>query len=167
MVLLIRYTCAFLENNQEFLLLKRSPTKDVNPNFWSGVGGKIEAEEHNNPYAACLREIQEETGIAPTQLEDLTLRYIIVRRHGNVIRESNVYFGKTTTRDFVDSPEGTLQWVSKEKLGEMEFTATFVEMIRHYLSPLAEEDQIMVGVAQKVDGGFQMNWSKLESFEGE
>ena len=54
---------AFLKNNDRYLLIKRSPEKEIAPNVWSCIGGHMEKEEINDPLVTCLREIEEETGI--------------------------------------------------------------------------------------------------------
>lgn len=43
------------------LLLKRAEDKKIDPNMYSGIGGKVEPRE--DFYSALLREIEEETGL--------------------------------------------------------------------------------------------------------
>jgi len=50
-----------VERNEKFLVLKRSADKDLAPNSWEPVTGRLEEEE--NPRDGILREIQEETRI--------------------------------------------------------------------------------------------------------
>jgi len=164
LVRLINYTCAFLENDGCFLLIKRAPDRDVNPNFWSGIGGKIEPGEINDPFSACVREIKEETGITGNSIEDLKLRYIIIRRHKDVIRQSYIYFGKVNTKSIADTGEGTLYWIPKEELMHKQYTSTYKKMIEHYLSSDADDNTIFVGVAESVGGKLKMCWSKVEDF---
>jgi len=167
LVTLINYTCAFLENDGYFLLIKRASNRDVNPNFWSGIGGKIEPSEINDPYSACVREIKEETGITSKNIEELTLRYIIIRKHKDVIRQSYIYFGKVNTKSFMDTmdtDEGTLYWIPKGELMYKQYTSTFAKMIKHYLSSDADVNGIFVGIAESIDGKLKMCWSKVEDF---
>ena len=67
---------AFLINDNRYLLLKRSSTRSIAPNLWSCVGGHMENHEINNPLEACIREIDEETGIKKENIFELKLRYI-------------------------------------------------------------------------------------------
>jgi 8-oxo-dGTP diphosphatase len=163
-VTLKNYICAFLENDGCFLLMKRAPNREVNPNFWSGVGGKIEPCEINDPYSACVREIKEETGITNNNIENLKLRYIIIRKHKDVIRQSYIYFGKVNTKSFMNTDEGTLYWIAKEELKRKHYTSTYTKMIEHYLSSDADDNNIFIGVAESVDGKLEMCWSEVEDF---
>ena len=162
LVTLKNYSCAFLENGGYFLLIKRAPNREINPDVWSGVGGKIEPCEINDPYSACVREIKEETGITSNNIENLTLRYIIIRKHNDVIRQSYIYFGKANTKSFVDTDEGTLYWIPKEELKKKQYTSTYAKMIEHYLSSDADDNNVFIGIAENVDGKLNMCWSKLE-----
>lgn len=54
----LRYTLCFLTRADRVLLLHRR--RPPNQGLWNGVGGRLEPGE--TPLAACLREVQEETG---------------------------------------------------------------------------------------------------------
>jgi 8-oxo-dGTP diphosphatase len=53
---------AFLKRGDDYLLMKRADNRKIALGVWSAVGGKLEPYELNDPQAACLREVQEETG---------------------------------------------------------------------------------------------------------
>ena len=53
---------AILRCNGKFLLLKRAGNKEVDPDIYSGVGGKVEPGE--SFLEAIVREVKEETGLA-------------------------------------------------------------------------------------------------------
>ena len=80
MITLTNYVAAFLENNNQYLLMKCAINRKINPGYWSGVGGHIEKHEINDPLAACYREIEEESGITRDKIVSLDLMYIITRR---------------------------------------------------------------------------------------
>jgi 8-oxo-dGTP diphosphatase len=153
-----------LENVGCFLLIKRTHKRDVKPNFWSGIGGKIEPGGINDPYSACVREIKEETGITSKNIEELKLRYIIIRKRKDVIWQSYIYFGKVKTKSFTDTDEGTFYWIPKEELMYKQYTSTYTKMIEHYLSSDADANNIFVGIAESVDGKLKMCWSKVGDF---
>lgn len=96
--------------------MKRGDEVKIMPGFWSGVGGHLECEEINNPRAACLREIYEETGIRENQISDLKLKYIVLRRWFDEIVINYMYFGKTITSHVIENDEGTLHWVNKDSV---------------------------------------------------
>jgi 8-oxo-dGTP diphosphatase len=54
----LRYTLCFLTRADSVLMLHRR--QPPNQGLWNGVGGRVEPGEP--PLAACLREVQEETG---------------------------------------------------------------------------------------------------------
>ena len=52
---------AVIEKNNKFLVLKRSPEKDFEPNMWETVTGRLESDE--SPVKGILREVEEETSL--------------------------------------------------------------------------------------------------------
>jgi mutator protein MutT len=49
---------ALIEKDNQFLVLKRSPEKDVGANLWEFITGRLEEEE--DPAIGVLREVEEE-----------------------------------------------------------------------------------------------------------
>ena len=155
---------AFLKNGTKYLLMKRSPNRNIAPNLWSCIGGHMEKDELNNPLEACFREIQEETGIKRENIFNIKLRYLVIRQYNNIIRQNYVYFGDTDIMEYINTEEGTLHWVNEEDLLTKEYTKTYTEMVKHYLKNKNYE-KIIVGVAGKELNGLKMNWSILDDFE--
>ncbi|HUT82231.1 MAG TPA: NUDIX domain-containing protein [Candidatus Bathyarchaeia archaeon] len=52
---------AFIEKSEKFLILKRSPDKDVGANLWEGVTGRL--EEGEDPELGIIREVLEEVNL--------------------------------------------------------------------------------------------------------
>ncbi|MCL2409375.1 MAG: NUDIX domain-containing protein [Oscillospiraceae bacterium] len=156
---------AFLKHDGKYLLMKRSPERKHFPNIWSGVGGGVEPHEMDNPKLACLREIYEETGISEKQIFNLELRYIIIRRAKDLIRQSYIYFGETDTTDFIDTDEGMLYWIEENQLLNREFSKTYGEMLKHYTCTPDEKGRVVVGVVGNEDGNLRISWSVVEDFE--
>jgi len=155
---------AFLVRDGNYLLINRSMQKEVAPGVWSGVGGKFEQYELNDPKAACLREIEEETGITHEHIFNLTLRYIIIRRYRNTIRQSYIYFGNTDIESVADTDEGELVWVCQNDLLNRTYTKTFELMLRHF-TKTPDNGCVIVGVAENDNGQCRMNWSSAEDFD--
>jgi 8-oxo-dGTP diphosphatase len=127
---------AFLKNDGHYLLMKRSPERKIAPNVWSCIGGHMETYELNDPIKTCLREIKEETGITEGHIYNLRLRYIIIRRYKNTIRQNYIYFGETNRKEVINTEEGTLHWISEKDLLKREYTKTYTEMMKHYMNTL-------------------------------
>lgn len=126
-------TGAFLLNNDEVLMLKRSKNKKIAPGLWSCVGGHVEPHEHCSPEHSCLREIEEETGISRIDIENLTLRYILLRRIEDELRQHYIFFGETKTRTISSCNEGELHWVKLPELGDLQMSLSLKLMYEHYL----------------------------------
>ncbi|MFX1510970.1 MAG: NUDIX domain-containing protein [Promethearchaeota archaeon] len=62
-----------IEKDERFLILKRSPTKDFEPNHWEVVTGRFEEEE--TPDAGILREIEEETTLKAEVIMPVTTSF--------------------------------------------------------------------------------------------
>ena len=156
---------AFLKNKGKYLLMLRSSNRKIAPNVWSCIGGHMEAGELNDPMETCLREINEETGIARENIYNLKLRYIIIRLLKNTIRQNYIYFGETDITELAETEEGTLHWIGENELPEREFTKTYTEMMRHFIETPDPKERIVVGTAGRKSGKLKMNWAILKDFE--
>jgi 8-oxo-dGTP diphosphatase len=78
-------TSIFLIRGARILLLYRIGSSAV-PDSWVGIGGHVEPGELRDPTRAALRELQEEVGIGPSQIDDLRLRYVSMRDSGEELR---------------------------------------------------------------------------------
>ena len=99
----------------EVLLLKRGSRKKVLPNYYAGVGGKMDRASVESPMDAAERETLEESGYSPKDMRDpLKLksvftvfdkfgRWMVFGFSGRVRKKK--FLGKKTIT------EGTLEWV--------------------------------------------------------
>ena len=72
-------TAIYLFKGKKVLLLYRQGGRVVN-NVWTGsAGGHFENNELNDAKACVLRELNEELGLQPEDIDGLTLRYITLR----------------------------------------------------------------------------------------
>ncbi len=116
--LVIPRTLVFLRHGPDLLLLKGAPTKRLWAGRYNGLGGHVEAGE--TLISAALREIQEEAGIAPAAITDLTLRALI-----NLAGTTNgvllaVFLGWTTQRAVRGSAEGVPEWIPLSQLATID-----------------------------------------------
>lgn len=109
-------TLCYLEKDNCYLMLHRTTKKnDINQDKWIGVGGHMEQGE--SPEECILREVKEETGLTMTEYK---FRGLVTFTSDQYETEYMCLF---TSKHFVgelqDCDEGKLEWVSKEKLGEL------------------------------------------------
>lgn len=126
-------TAAYLFHGDRVLLIRKANSRLHAGEFWSGVGGHMEAEELNNPKHTCLREVYEESGLDEHDIEGLELKYILLRIKEREIRQQFVYMGKAKRQDVVSSGEGELHWVEQGDLFRLRMSAINGFMLEHYL----------------------------------
>lgn len=146
-------------------MMKRSANAVRFPGLWAPVGGHIETDEFDNPRAACLREIHEETGLAPEDISNLSLKYILFRLREEEIRLQYVYFGETKTRRIVDCDEGELHWVKIDEMTRLDTSLAIRYLMEHYLSEVECDGKIIVGVMKNQDGRGTVEWAELTDWE--
>lgn len=113
---MIPTTLCYIEKDDCYLMLHRIAKKvDINKDKWIGVGGKFEDKE--SPEECLLREVKEETGLT---LTSYALRGIVTFVSDRWVTE---YMFLYTADDFEGElqpcEEGTLQWVSKKDLFQL------------------------------------------------
>ncbi len=109
----VLFTVIILRHGGRYLLLERAATKRVHPGKWTGMGGRVEADEMGDLTASALRELHEESGIGADTVRDFTLRRVVLHARPGVPLTTLLYFtGTLETRVLPPCPEGTLAWVS-------------------------------------------------------
>lgn len=107
--------CYCLSGDQVLMLHRVKKKNDINHHKWIGIGGKFEKDE--SPEECLLREAKEETGLSLT-----SWRCRGVVTFLNTICEGEYMYLFTAdgfTGQLEDCPEGDLQWVSRDFLGEL------------------------------------------------
>ena len=130
---------AFLRWQDEVILMQRSPHKKIAPGLWAGIGGHIEQSEMNSPALACLREIEEETGIVPAQIDSIDLRYFALLKSEETLH-SIYYFSvvlkeKCTLRQ---TSEGTLHWVKLSEGVQLQMSSFMKQFYTHWINNLSD-----------------------------
>lgn len=156
---------AFLKNDDDYLLMERSKDNKRMPGYWYGVGGHIEPEEINNPYGACMREVFEETGLKGDDVENMKLKYIIMRRAKDETVINYLYFGETKTRRIVGNDEGTLHWIPKKDVLNHKFVDALRLALEHSFEKISTESEVLVGVLNKENDIPFIAWSILHDME--
>ncbi|KAF5035589.1 NUDIX domain protein [anaerobic digester metagenome] len=150
-------------NNDDVLLMERSETNKRMPGFWYGVGGHVEPEEINDPYSAVIREIYEETGLKDYNVENLKLKYMLLRREKDETVINYVYFGRTNTKMVLQNDEGSLHWIPKQEAMNRKFIDVLKLALEHYFED-EKNDEVMVGVMQN-EKSTGIKWSTLMNME--
>lgn len=149
-------TAIYLFKNKKVLLLYREGGRVVN-NVWTGsAGGHFEDYELNDAKACVLREMNEELGLQPNDVDGLALRYITLRKINGEIRQNYYFFAelKEYVNENMSSNEGVCRWFSIDEIStlEMPFTAKYV--IEHFCKVGYLTNTLYVGVTTADGVGF-------------
>ena len=109
-------TLCYIEKDNCYLMLHRVKKKqDINKDKWIGIGGHFEAKE--SPEDCLLREVREETGL---ELLSYRFRGIITFMTDTYETEYMCLYTADEFRgELIECSEGTLEWVPKSKMGEL------------------------------------------------
>ena len=127
-------TGIFLSYNDEVMMIHRNKTREMATGLWAIPGGHVEPEEINDPAAACLRELHEETGLLPEDIENFFPRYIVFYQTQD---ELQVFYDFTAScpqkKPLRHSSEGQLYWVKKQDILSLEMPLSMRLIMEHYL----------------------------------
>lgn len=98
----------------------------------------------------AVTDRKQETEIAEEEIENLSLRYITLRRKNDEIRQNYYFFANLKDRArAASSNEGRLEWFGMDELlenmPEMPFTAYYV--VKHYVQTGKDTDALYAGIA--------------------
>lgn len=157
-------TTAYLLNNGNVLLMERSSQKSFIPGVWSGIGGHVEPTEYGDLKSACLREIEEETGLQSADMQDLVLSYVILRQRKHELRQQFIYFGRTTTTELGTTDEGTLHWIPSSQVFDCRMTDSNRLLLKHYFDN-EPSNQVWVGTMYGEVGESKIQWALMSDWE--
>ena len=106
-------TLCYIEKENAFLMLHRiKKENDVNKDKWIGVGGHVEKGE--SPEDCLRREVTEETGLTLLSWQFRAL--ITFTQEGYGTEYMCLYTSDSFTGILKECDEGTLEWVPKDKI---------------------------------------------------
>lgn len=109
-------TLCYVEQDGNYLMMHRIKKKnDLNEHKWVGIGGH--AEEEESPEDCLLREAMEETGLRLTSYRFRGLVTFVSDKWGT--EYMCLYTADGFEGDLIDCDEGTLEWVPKTAVGEL------------------------------------------------
>lgn len=110
-------TLCYIEKDGCYLMLHRiSKKNDINKDKWIGVGGHFEQDE--TPDECLLREVKEETGLTLTSYRFRGIVTFISDKVGHA-EYMCLYTADGFEGKMIDCDEGTLEWVPKEKIFDL------------------------------------------------
>ena len=157
-------TTAYLFHKGSVLLMERSSQRSFLPGLWSGIGGHVDPTEYGDLRNACLREIEEETGLQSEHVQELVLRYVILRQRKHELRQQFIYFGTTSKTELDTTDEGTLHWRPLNQVFECRMTDSNRLMLRHYFDN-DQSNQVWVGTMYGEVGEPSIHWALMSDWE--
>jgi len=164
MITLKQMSVAFLIHDNKLLMMEKPNDQSFMSGMVVPIGGHLEQNEINNPSEACLREIEEETGLTNDDLTSLELKYIILLIKETEIRLQYVYFSNVKHISVRESEEGKLKWVDINLAGQLKVTATTKYILEHYSRNKGSSD-IFVGTMKSIGNEPDITWALLEDWE--
>lgn len=152
----------YLTCGEQILMLYRKNSSVIENSWIATAGGHFEENELNDACACVLRELYEELGITEDAIDDLSLRYVTLRRTEKEIRQNYYFFAelKNGMEMNLKSNEGQLKWFSLNEINglKMPFTAKYV--IEHWLINGINTTDVYGGIAN----GEKVVFTELPSF---
>ena len=109
-------TLCYIEKDDCYLLLHRiKKEQDINKDKWIGIGGHFEAKE--SPEECLLREVKEETGLRLTSYRFRGIVTFVTEK--GLYEYMCLYTADGFEGELQDCDEGTLEWVPKHKLSNL------------------------------------------------
>ena len=139
-------TSVYLTGEQGILCLYRIGSKVANNLYIGSAGGHFETDELNDARKCVLREMQEELGLAESDVEDMKLRYITLRLKNGEIRQNYYFFGQLKSEKTLQSTEGILKWFTYKEAENLRMPASAKHMMLHYLKVGRFDTHLYAGI---------------------
>lgn len=154
-------TSLFFQREDGLLCLYRIGSRVANHLYVGACGGHFEKEELDDPETCALREMREELGLMPEDIEGLTLRYVTLRYYKGEIRQNYYFFARLKHKRELSSTEGNLRFFTWEELKTAPMPVSARHMMDHYLKVGRFTDKRYAGTTEPEGTRFV----QLESFE--
>lgn len=152
--------CFIIDENKNLYLLKKYSNNNFLPNTCVPIGGHMKPSEISFPELAVKREISEETNILLKDIDDLKLKFLMIRNKDDTeLRMQYVYFGYIKNELLVKAKEeGEIIKNSLANTLDLNITHTTKEIIKfHIENPNC--NSLMIGTMFENNGNPQIKWS--------
>lgn len=158
-------TTIYIFDEDRVLLMHKLHSRVFTGAIWSGIGGHFEPSELNEPTTCVLRELHEETGIAPEDVTNLKLRYVTTRLAQDELRQQYIFFADLARPvEIVPCEEGEVSWVPLVTLFDRQMSLTNELCLRHYFQSGRSSDAIFVGAVGMKDDRLHMEFVPLHVY---
>ena len=154
-------TSLFFFNEEGLWCLYRIGSRVANHKYVGACGGHFEESELCSPEKCVLREMAEELGLTPEDIEGLTLRYVTLRYMGHEIRQNYYFFARLKGERPLTSSEGELRFFNWEELKTVDMPVSARHMMDHYLEVGRFDENRYAGITEPGGSRFVM----MQSFE--
>lgn len=145
----------YLTDDRGILMLYRIGSKIADKLYVGTAGGHFEKEELSDAKACVLREMEEELGLRESDVADLKLRYITLRRKDGEIRQNYYFFAEMKESHALISNEGELQWYPYEAVRELPMPVSAQFMMEHYLLEGRFTEDLYAGITTETGIRFE------------
>ena len=144
-------TTIYLFKDDKVLLLFRQGGQVVNDVWTGSAGGHFEEFELNNATACVLRELNEELKLSENDIDNLSLRYVTLRRTNGEIRQNYYFFANLKEHIVGDlhSNEGKVKWFFTGDINTLEMPYTAKYVMEHYCTIGRFSNKLYTGVANE------------------
>lgn len=105
---------------------------------WTGLGGHVEPEELSSLHASALREVWDESGILEKDIQNFTLRRVLLTNRPDSSLGVILYFTGVLQQFILPTcPEGQLFWLSSDQF----YSVDIIENTRPVLDCLIDDMQ--------------------------
>lgn len=126
----------FVRKDNKYLVLRRSPHKEVLPNLISPIGGKIDHAE--DPLMAAQRELFEEAGVKVKNIRLEAVVTEVLSPDDSQYKNNWLIFhfsGDWESGEATTSDEGELLWMTEEELLQSPMFPSVKTVLPHILNP--------------------------------
>lgn len=141
-------TSLFFIREDGLLCLYRIGSRVANHLYVGACGGHFEESELSSPESCVLREMEEELGLFPEDIRDLTLRYMTVRYMGPEIRQNYYFFASLNSNRELSSTEGELHFFTWEELKTIPMPVSARQMMDHFLQVGRFDENLYAGITE-------------------